>query len=132
MIKVVLALVVSATPALADVRITGDAGGRLDVYQQRVETIRRSGERVIIDGFCNSACTLVLTLPASQLCVTPRASFTFHAVHDARTGMPLSGDETYRLWKLYPPRVQLAIGKRGGLNWVPVTVPGREVASPCR
>ncbi len=36
-------------------------------------------ERVIIDGICNSACTLVLGIvPLNRICVTPRASLGFH------------------------------------------------------
>ena len=42
--------------------------------------VRESGERVIIDGPCLSACTLVLgVVPKDRICVTPRAVFGFHA-----------------------------------------------------
>jgi hypothetical protein len=41
--------------------------------------IRDRGERVIIDGVCNSACTLVLGIvPRNRVCVTPRARLGFH------------------------------------------------------
>ena len=39
-----------------------------------------SGEKVIIDGPCLSACTLVLsTVPSNRICVTKRAVLGFHA-----------------------------------------------------
>ena len=42
--------------------------------------IRDSGERVVIDGNCFSACTLVTAIiPKERICVTERAVFGFHA-----------------------------------------------------
>ena len=41
---------------LADYRITRDHGGLVDQYKYRYAMIRDRGERVIIDGICNSAC----------------------------------------------------------------------------
>ena len=55
----VLAVLTSAT-AHADYRITRDHGGLVDEYKAKYTAIRDRGERVIIDGICNSACTLVL------------------------------------------------------------------------
>jgi hypothetical protein len=126
-----LGVVLLTTPASAEIRITSDAGGNLAAYQAKVEAVRRSGENVVIDGPCNSACTLWLTLPTSQVCVTPRARFVFHAAINSDTGLP-NPRETDALWHSYPARVQIAIGKRGGLSWIPVSVPGREVARGCK
>src|SRR3974390_3472314 len=59
--------------ALADYRIRKDYGGFLDEYKLKYAAIRDSGKRVIIDGVCNSACTLGLgIIPLSRVCVTPR------------------------------------------------------------
>ncbi len=49
-----------ATSAHANLRITRDHGGYVEEYKAKYEQIRKNGERVIIDGICNSACTLVL------------------------------------------------------------------------
>src|SRR5689334_15906309 len=54
----VLSLAMTAT-ATADYRVTRDHGGDVEQYKTRWRQIRDSGERVIIDGICNSACTLV-------------------------------------------------------------------------
>ena len=51
-------------PARADVRILSSSGGMVEDYLRTFAQIRQSGERVIIDGPCLSACTLVLsTIP---------------------------------------------------------------------
>ena len=81
-----LFLLLLPVSARADVRITRDFGGHVDQYKKRFAAIRDSGERVIIDGICNSACTLVLGIvPLNKICVTPRAALGFHqAYYDKR------------------------------------------------
>jgi hypothetical protein len=75
-----IGLGLSLPGASATVLITNDRGGSLGAYLQRYSSIRDSGERVIIDGPCLSACTVVLALvPARQICLTPRALLGFHA-----------------------------------------------------
>src|SRR5262249_14612743 len=57
-------LLVSLSAARADLRIVSSAGGEVGPYLQFFAAVRQSGERVIIDGPCLSACTLVLsTIP---------------------------------------------------------------------
>ena len=68
--------------ASADYRITRDHGGLVDQYKVKYASIRDRGERVVIDGICNSACTLVLGIvPLNRICVTPRASLGFHMAY---------------------------------------------------
>jgi len=68
--------------AEADYRITRDPGGLLDQYKAKYTVVRDRGERVIIDGMCSSACTLVLGIvPLSRVCVTPRARLGFHMAY---------------------------------------------------
>ena len=58
----------STSVATADYRVTRDHGGFVEDYKTRYAKIRDSGERVIIDGVCNSACTLVLGIvPLSRI-----------------------------------------------------------------
>jgi hypothetical protein len=133
-IAITLALMTAANVvaiAKADIRITADPGGSVAVYRAKVEALRYSGEKVVVDGVCNSSCTLYLTLPPSQICVTPRAIFGFHAATNSDTGLP-NPRETDALWHSYPPKVQIAIGRRGGLWIKTIYVPGREVARTCR
>src|SRR5206468_5139388 len=55
-----LLFVAAATPARAELHITRDHGGYVEEYKAKYARVREKGERVIIDGICNSACTLVL------------------------------------------------------------------------
>ena len=70
-----------AGPALADVRILSSGGGSVGQYLDFFAKVRQSGERVVIDGPCLSACTLVLSsVPRKRICVTSRAVLGFHAL----------------------------------------------------
>ena len=54
----------------------------MDTYKAKYTKIRDRAERVIIDGICNSACTLVLGIvPLNRICVTPKASLGFHQAY---------------------------------------------------
>jgi hypothetical protein len=64
-------------------RIVDDCGGQLGKYVQAFAKVRSTGERVVIDGDCLSACTMVLGLvPSNQICATSRARFGFHRQRD--------------------------------------------------
>ncbi len=109
------------TPALADLRITRDFGGYVEEYKAKYQRIRETGERVIIDGICNSACTLVLGIvPLQRICVTPRASLGFHqAYFDKRwtAGVKVTSIAgTAELMSVYPNPVKDWIARQGGLT----------------
>src|SRR5438128_11015441 len=71
--------VLPATSARADLHITRDHGGYVEEYKTKYKRIRNTGERVVIDGICNSACTLVFGIvPLSKICVKPKASIGLH------------------------------------------------------
>jgi hypothetical protein len=117
-VALLLALLLPAS-ARADVRITRDFGGHVDQYKKRYAEIRDRGERVIIDGICNSACTLVLGIvPLNKICVTPRASMGFHqAYYDRRytAGMYVqSYAGTDELMSYYPETLKEWITEKGG------------------
>jgi hypothetical protein len=118
---VLLLLVAVATPAAADFRITRDHGGLVETYKARYQRLRDRGERVIIDGICNSACTLVLGIvPLNRICVTPRASLGVHEAYlDKRwtAGVRVASmDGTKDLLNHYPPALLRWIDRRGGLR----------------
>ena len=111
--------VLSATPAVATMRISDDVGGRIGTYVDQFAQVRNSGERVVIDGACLSACTLVLGIvPRSRICVTRRAMLGFHAAWmPGPNGKPVqSAVGTQALWDLYPKNVRRWINARGGLT----------------
>ena len=61
MIGAVLAAL-TGSDASALTRIQDDVGGRIGQYVETFAALRDSGERVMIDGACLSACTMVLGL----------------------------------------------------------------------
>ena len=64
----------------AEVRIVGDPGGEVSSYLRKFHAVRDFGQRVVIDGPCLSACTLLLVeVPEERICVTSRAVLGFHA-----------------------------------------------------
>ena len=107
--------------AEADYRITRDHGGLVEQYKAKYARIRDRGERVIIDGICNSACTLVFGIvPLNRICVTPRASVGVHEAYlDKRwTGgiRVASAEGTADLVSYYPAPLMTWIRRRGGLT----------------
>lgn len=113
--------ILSTSVAAADYRITRDHGGYVEDYKTRYAKIRDSGERVVIDGICNSACTLVLGfVPLSRICVTPKASLGFHQAYYDKVwtfGLKIMSDAgTEELLSYYPPSVKNWISRNGGLT----------------
>jgi hypothetical protein len=107
------------TESLAAVRISGDRGGRIGSYIEAFSALRNSGEKVVIDGPCLSACTLILgILSANQVCVTSRARFGFHAAwhHDDNGRLIDSSSGTQILMRVYPSKVRNWIRRKGGLS----------------
>jgi len=127
---VVAALAMST--AQAAVRIKADPGGQIGPYLENLVALRGSGERVIIDGPCLSACTMVLgVIPRERICVTPRARLGFHAAwHPGENGRPIpSRAATQLLMDIYPEQVRTWITRRGGLSPKMMYLSGRELAA---
>ena len=119
--------------AFAEVRIQSSAGGVAESYVALFLQLRKSGERVVIDGPCLSACTLVVSvIPRSRICVTSRAVLGFHAplVHDVRSGKTFSSrDATRVVTAAYPPPVRAWIWRKGGLTKNFIYLRGSELAA---
>src|SRR5436305_12252326 len=116
-----LLLSMVATPARADLHSTRDHGGYVEEYKAKYARIRDRQERVIIDGICNSACTLVFGIvPMNKICVTPRASVGFHQAYYDKAftfGIKVTSAEgTSDLMSYYPQPVKDWIRRNGGLT----------------
>src|SRR5216684_193646 len=97
-------------PAQAEIRILGSLGGQVGPFLDLFERVRASGERVVIDGPCLSACTLVLSMvPRDRIYAEPEAS---ELVLEA-----------------YPSAVRGWIRHRGGLTSRLLLLRGRELAA---
>jgi hypothetical protein len=118
-------------PAFAATRIQNDMGGSLGQYLLMFTRIRDSGERIIIDGNCFSACTLVTIIPKERICVTQRAVLGFHAgwIDDQMGGQSTSTEGTNMLFELYPPTIRNWITNHGGLSSRMMLLKGRELRS---
>ena len=136
-ITVVLFLLVltpaTLPPAFADIRILSSPGGEVGSYLTLFEAVRQSGQRVVIDGPCLSACTLVLsTIPRERICVTSRAVLGFHAPRwlDQQGRQYAASESTTRVVAAtYPANVRAWIERRGGLKSKPIFLRGRELAA---
>ena len=110
----------AAPPARAEVRILASPGGQVGPFLDLFEGVRESGERVVIDGPCLSACTLFTgLLPHDHVCVTKRAVLGFHAASyydDARRSLVPTRTGTRLVMRLYPQEIRDWIGRHGGLT----------------
>lgn len=130
-------LALGATPLRADVRIVSSPGGQVGEFLDLFEAVRDSGERVVIDGPCLSACTLVLSIvPRDRICVTRRAVLGFHAARSVdRLGRFYAEPEASEVvLEAYPTQVRDWISRRGGLTSRLLVLRGRELSAmyrPC-
>jgi hypothetical protein len=133
-----LLFLVGFNPALSEVRIESSTGGVVSDFLKLFAVLRQSGERIVIDGPCYSACTLVLsTIPHNRVCVTRRAVLGFHAprlVDDY--GQEYFAPEVTRVMvAAYPPPIRNWISRHGGLTQRPIFLRGGELTAlypPCR
>jgi hypothetical protein len=127
-----LLLLITSFPALGDVRILASSGGVAAEYVTLFERVEQSGQRVVIDGPCYSACTLVLSLvPSERICVTKRAVLGFHAARwlDERGRTTAAPEATRQVAETYPPMVRTWIEQHGGLTAKPIFLRGRELTA---
>jgi hypothetical protein len=128
-------LLVGVRVSYAAVRIADDRGGKIGTYLDKYHSLRTSGETVIIDGYCASACTIVLgTVPRDRICVTSRANFGFHAAYDldANGREVTNPGATRTLYSMYPSQVRRWIAARGGLKPQLIFLRGEELTSMYR
>jgi hypothetical protein len=128
-----LASTVVTCAAFADVHIIGDPGGEISSYVQRFSEIRESGQRIIIDGPCLSACTLLTGIvPRDRVCVTARAVLGFHAAsyyNDASRSLVPTRRGSALVMRLYPPQVRTWINRHGGLRPQMIVMRGQDLAA---
>ncbi|WP_415024044.1 hypothetical protein [Bradyrhizobium sp.] len=126
------AAVFTAAPAFAEIRIIQSPGGQVGTFLDLFEKVRESGERVVIDGPCLSACTLVLSIvPGERICVTRRAVLGFHAARsvDRRGRFYAEPEASEAVLEAYPDPVRGWISRHGGLTSRLLLLRGRELAA---
>ena len=133
--RLVAGLALAATililvPARAEIRILASPGGQVGPFLDLFDKVRATGERVVIDGPCLSACTLVLSIvPNERMCVTRRAVLGFHAARSIdRRGRSYAEPEASDLvLQTYPEPVRDWIGRHGGLTSHLILLRGRDL-----
>jgi hypothetical protein len=122
----------ASPPGRAEVRILASPGGQVGPFLDLFARVRASGERVVIDGPCLSACTLVLSMvPDDRICVTRRAVLGFHGARsvDQRGRSYAEPEASDLVLATYPAAVRGWIRRRGGLNSRLLLLRGRELAA---
>jgi hypothetical protein len=128
----VAAMSIMASSAQATMRISGDPGGLILAYAERFLQARASGEQVVIDGACLSACTLALAMvPRGQVCATSNAVLGFHAAWRPNNhgGKATSSVATQAMMELYPADVRSWIDRHGGLTPRMIYLQGHELSA---
>src|SRR5262249_29695751 len=121
-----------ASNASAAVRIKSDPGGQIGPYLEELVALRGSGERVIIDGPCLSACTMLLgVIPRERIGFRGGAGLGSNAAwHPGAEGQRVPSREATRLlMDIYPEHVRSWIKERGGLSPKMMFLTGRELAA---
>jgi hypothetical protein len=129
---IVLATILGAPAAADEVRILSSRGGEVGQFIDMFEHLRKSGDRVVIDGPCLSACTLVLSaVPEDRICVTRRAVLGFHAARliDPRGRFHTQPEATKIMYETYPTAVRGWISRHGGLTSHLLLLRGRDLAT---
>ena len=121
----------TASSAHATIVISSDRGGLITDYAERFLSARATGEQVVIDGACLSACTLVVgMLPRDKICATPKAVLGFHSAWRPTAGGKRvnSSVASQAMLDVYPADLRKWIAQRGGLSSKMIFLYGRELA----
>jgi hypothetical protein len=122
--------------ASAEIRITNDPGGEVASYVRKYHAVRDSGEQVVIDGPCLSACTLLTGIvPRDHVCITSRAMLGFHAASyydDVSRSLVPTREGSRVVMRLYPGQVRNWIDRHGGLTPRLIQMRGRDLAEMYR
>jgi hypothetical protein len=135
-LAITAALAMFATAAAAGRTVhyvNNDLGGLLLEHTEEFAQWAHYGDRVIIDGLCASACTLLLGYSQLRVCATDSGLFAFHS---ASYPGGYSEGATLFMWFSYPYRVRQALLKRGwdGVSDhpEPIFIPATEIVQPCK
>ena len=128
---IVLATILGPPVVADEVRILSSRGGEVGQFIDMFDRLRKSRDRVVIDGPCLSACTLVLSaVPKDRICVTRRAILGFHAARliDPRGRFHAQPEATEIMYETYPTAIRGWISRHGGLTSHLLLLRGRELA----
>ena len=96
------------------VSISNNSGGVIVQYVLKAAAYEEAGTLVKFSGRCDSSCTLFLSLPQKQTCISPGAYFRFHSP-SAKNARAIRVAQAF-LMKKYPGWVRNWIYGQGGLS----------------
>ncbi len=112
-------------------RIHNNGGGDIEEFQKAFGEAQRAGRRIVISGYCYSACTLALSYGA---CVMPGAMLGYHAATEYGPNIPVrySPSGTAMMMAATPPEIrQLLRPLTARLQRIPASrIPARYWCSP--
>ena len=94
--------------------VRNNPGGNVARFAIKAQQLRKQGTIVRFSGRCDSACTLYLGLPRSQMYITRGASFRFHAPY-TRSGKTAQAAHRF-MHASYPGWVRSWIASKGGMT----------------
>jgi hypothetical protein len=102
--------------------ISADQGGDINRYERKYFAAANDNIRWVVDGQCNSACTMVLG--TGRVCATPRAQFGFHAgyAYYALFFKVVVPQFTYQMYRHYPHDVKDWVDRRHAMNQLTMTL----------
>ena len=101
--------------------IRADEGGSIPSYESRFFGAGADNTRWVVDGYCNSACTMVLG--TGRVCATPRAQFSFHAGYYKYFGSwnVITPQWTYQMYQHYPDDVKTWVDAHHAMDQIKLT-----------
>ena len=119
--RIIIACLIALLPITASARVihlNDDDGGLIIAYVHKFVAAAQRGDRVIIDGYCLSACTVALgVFQPDHICATPNAVLGFHAAWwPTPWGIVPSPVGTHEIVRWYPPAIREWIARHGGLR----------------
>ena len=94
--------------------VYADMGGIIEYYIEKRAELEYQGRKIVIDGMCASACTVLAMSP--NACVTERAALGFHQASRDPDGFEPSPEGTALLQSAYKRGIRSWIRHRGGLT----------------
>ena len=101
--------------------ISSDQGGDINRYERKYFGAANDNIRWVVDGDCNSACTMVLG--TGRICATPRAQFGFHAGYTYYAFFKVVVPRfTYQMYRHYPDDVKDWVDRKHAMDQVAMTM----------
>jgi hypothetical protein len=101
--------------------ITSDEGGNISTYESKFFGAGNDNTRWVVDGYCNSACTMVLG--TGRVCATPRAQFGFHAgYYEYFVWNVIAPQPTYQMYQHYSDDVKNWVDAHHAMDQITLTM----------